>query len=167
MNVLFMCLVNVVYVWTSNFCVEWMFSTCESLIFVISKCFLCVKVLFLSSVNVFYVWMSSLCVYWMFSTYERLIYVLGWMLSTCERLISVLSECFLRVKVFFLCLVSVFYVWRSYFRLQWMFSTCEGVIYLFCWVCWVCLPSCLIYILCGVLCNIHVKWWSCSPYIYS
>jgi hypothetical protein len=86
------------------------------------------------------------------------------MFSMCGRLISVLSECFLRVNVFFMCLVNVFYVWTSYFHLQWMFSTCEGLIYLFCWVC---LPSCLIYIFCGVLCNIHVKWWSCSPYIYS
>jgi hypothetical protein len=113
------------------------------------------------------------------------------MFSTCERLISIFSECFLRVNVFFMCLVNVFYVWTSYFCIEWMFSTCEcllyvfsecflrvnvllpssvnvfyceGLIYLFCWVC---LPSCLIYILCGVLCKIHVNWWSCSPYIYS
>ena len=37
------------------------------------------------------------------------------MFSTCEHLIVVFSECFLRVNVLVLCLVSVFYVLMSYF----------------------------------------------------
>ena len=129
-NVLFLCLVNVFYMWTSYFCVQWMFSTFERLISVFSECFLGVNILFFCLVNVYYVWMSYFCVQWMFSTFEHLI--------------SVFSECFLGVKllllcllndfyvgILFLCWVNVLYVWMSYFCVQWLFSMCGHLISVF------------------------------------
>jgi hypothetical protein len=74
-KVLFLCLVNVLYIWTSFFLcsvnvfsvwrscfyVQWMFSTYERLVSVFSECFLDVNVLFLCLVNVFCMWTSYFC----------------------------------------------------------------------------------------------------------
>jgi hypothetical protein len=50
-NVLFLSSVNVFYVWTTYFCLQWILPTYECLISVFSECFLRVNVLCLQSLN--------------------------------------------------------------------------------------------------------------------